>query len=46
MYKLDVDLSTIKSVALRRLVEEVRDDRVKGIDPTAYNRVYTRHNRS
>lgn len=34
------------SVALARLVEEVRSDRVgEPFSPTAYNRTYHRHNR-
>ena len=42
---MDIDLSTIKSVALRRLIEEVRDDRVKGVGLHAYDRIHNRHNR-
>lgn len=42
---LEIDLDKIESVALRRLVEEVRrgDD-----DPNVhlYDRIYNRHNRS
>ena len=40
---LDIPLDEIKSVALRRIVEEVRNRQVQ---PYVYNRVYTRHNRS
>jgi hypothetical protein len=43
MEQLIVNLDQLP-VALRRIVEEVRDDRVAGI--TSYNRFYTRHNRS
>lgn len=39
-----VDLDKIESVALRRIVEELRADK-SGLSPSAYNRVYSRHNR-
>jgi hypothetical protein len=40
---LDIDIETIDSVALRRLIEEVR--RGELTQTGAYNRVYHRHNR-
>jgi Zn-finger nucleic acid-binding protein len=39
---LDVPL---RSVTIQRLIEEVRQDK-EGPNPTAYNRIYNRHNRS
>ena len=45
MNLLEIPLEQIDSVALRRLVQEVRDDQLAGV-PARYNRVYTRHNRS
>jgi hypothetical protein len=40
----DIDLDTVESVALRRLIEEVR---AEGQGPVrGYNRTYSRHNRS
>lgn len=39
---LDVDIQSISSPALSRLVEEVRNDEIVG---RAYNRTYHRHNR-
>jgi hypothetical protein len=41
---MEVDLATISSPALRRLVQEVRDERT-GV-PHVYDRIHTRHNRS
>lgn len=38
-----IDLDKVDSVALRRLIEEVRGDRVQ--DVRLYNRIYHRHNR-
>jgi hypothetical protein len=40
---LDIDVTD--SVALRRLVEEIRADPTQVIGATAYNRTYHRHNR-
>ena len=43
---LDVQLNSISSVALARLVKEVKiDDDGERFSPTAYNRTYHRHNR-
>lgn len=42
---LDIPLEDIPSVAIRRLIEEVRLDR-EAPDPARYNRIYNRHNRS
>jgi hypothetical protein len=43
---LDLDLDAVDSVALRRLIEEVRNSGGPGTaDGTAYNRTYHRHNR-
>ena len=43
---LDLQLKSISSVTLARLVEEVRiDDDGERFSPTAYNRTYHRHNR-
>ena len=43
---LDIPLQNFDSVALARLIEEVRNDGDSGIQPpTAYNRTYHRHNR-
>lgn len=39
------ELSPPKSVAIERLIEEVRRDGADG-NPNAYNRTYSRHNRS
>jgi hypothetical protein len=40
-----LDLKTsCKSVALQRIIDEIRVDRVQG--NSMYNRVYSRHNRS
>lgn len=39
-----IDLDSIESVAIRRIVEEMRADKT-GPSPSAYNRVYSRHNR-
>jgi hypothetical protein len=42
----DLDLDTVDSVALRRLIEEVRNTGGPGTpDATVYNRTYHRHNR-
>lgn len=38
-----IDIDRLDSVALRRLVEEVRSD--EPLNVTAYNRTYHRHNR-
>lgn len=42
----DDDLAALaaRSPALRRIIEEVKRDQTSGVH--AYNRVYTRHNRS
>lgn len=43
---LDIPLASINSVALARLVEEVRsDDEGESHSINAYNRTYHRHNR-
>jgi len=43
---LAIDLSAVDSVALRRLVAEVRQSERQGpFDATLYNRSYHRHNR-
>lgn len=43
---LDLRLKSLGSVALARLIDEVRnDDPEKPLSPTAYNRMYHRHNR-
>lgn len=39
------DASKIDNAVLKRLVEEVRADHATG-NPTAYNRLHNRHNRS
>lgn len=42
----DLDIEAIDSVALRRLIEEVRNNGgPASTDTTAYNRTYHRHNR-
>jgi hypothetical protein len=42
----DLDLEAVDSVALRRLIEEVRNTGGSlTADGTAYNRTYHRHNR-
>ena len=48
-YRLDVPLGTKLSPALRRLVEEVRDERAasdRNGAPHRYDRIHNRHNRS
>lgn len=40
---LEVDLGSLSSVTLARLVEEVRNEDLPGA--TKYDRVYNRHNR-
>jgi hypothetical protein len=35
----------LESVALQRIIDEVKADRDSGVQPNAYNRVYHRHNR-
>lgn len=40
-----VELDLIDSVALNRLINEVRSDPTHIVDVTAYNRTYHRHNR-
>lgn len=43
---LDLRLESIPSVALRRIVEEVRNEgESEFLESTAYNRTYHRHNR-
>ena len=43
---LDVKLENISSVALRRIIEEVRNNRKdQPVASTIYNRTYHRHNR-
>lgn len=43
---LDLRLKSLGSVALARLIDEVRhDDPEEPLSPTAYNRMYHRHNR-
>lgn len=44
-YDLEIDLDSIDSVAIRRLIEEVRQEEAEP-RPQAYNRIYNRHNRS
>lgn len=41
--KLEVD---IKSVAIQRIIDEIKLEQENGVHPNAYNRVYSRHNRS
>lgn len=42
----DIDLSDIKSPALRRLIEDIRVSTDATVpSPQAYNRVHNRHNR-
>jgi hypothetical protein len=42
----DLDLDAVDSVALRRLIEEVRNTGGPGsVDGAVYNRTYHRHNR-
>lgn len=41
--KLIIERKNIGSAVLRRLIEEVRDDKLG--KPTAYNRIHNRHNR-
>ena len=44
--ELDIQLESVNSAALARLVEEVRNDvSADPIAPNAYNRTYHRHNR-
>jgi len=40
-----VGIQPLDSVALARLIEEVRNTGDEGLDATAYNRTYHRHNR-
>jgi hypothetical protein len=40
-----LDLDFIDSVALQRLIEEIRADPTQTLGATAYNRTYHRHNR-
>lgn len=40
-----IDVEVVDSVALRRLIDEVRTDPAQTIGTTAYNRTYHRHNR-
>ena len=40
-----LDIEPIDSVALQRLIEEVRADPTQTMCVTAYNRTYHRHNR-
>ena len=40
---LDIDVTTLSSAALARLVEEVRND--EGTSARSYDRVHNRHNR-
>lgn len=43
---LDLRLKSLGSAALARLIDEVRnDDPEEPFSPTAYNRMYHRHNR-
>ena len=49
----EIDLQTIESAALRRLIEEIRNDAVDEMvasrdtrAPHGYNRIHNRHNRS
>lgn len=41
---LQVDLDSVESAALARLIEEVRNEE-RAMPITAYNRTYHRHNR-
>ena len=44
--ELDVQLESIKSNALARIIDEVRNDsKSDSISPTSYNRTHNRHNR-
>jgi len=44
--ELDIQLESINSVALARLIEEVQNNGIGELTPsTAYNRTYHRHNR-
>ncbi len=40
-----IDLKPLDSIALARLIEEVRNTGEERLDVTAYNRTYHRHNR-
>ena len=40
-----LELDLIDSVALQRLIDEVRSDPAHNVGATAYNRTYHRHNR-
>ena len=43
---LDIQVESINSTALARLIEEVQNDGIDELTPsTAYNRTYHRHNR-
>ncbi len=47
--RLDILPGTTLPPALRRLVEEVRDERAageRGVAPHRYDRIHSRHNRS
>ena len=42
----EIDLASLDSVALQRLIAEIRQQDEKGVfDTTLYNRTYHRHNR-
>lgn len=41
--KLIIERKNIGSVVLRRIIEEVREEKLG--KPTAYNRIHNRHNR-
>lgn len=40
-----LELDLLDSVALQRLIDEVRSDPAHNVGATAYNRTYHRHNR-
>lgn len=42
---MPLELDLIHSVALQRLIDEVRSDQTHIVDATTYNRTYHRHNR-
>lgn len=44
--EVDKQQVDVKSVAIQRLIDEIRLEQESGVNPNAYNRVYSRHNRS
>lgn len=45
-YRLDIPQGTKLSPALRRLVEEVRQEKAGTVPVHRYDRIHSRHNRS